>query len=160
MRTLPSEHLDKRIKSVWRVNSLIGTFILALIVTVVIFLLVRLAGLHLNWLPAPIIVFLVWRILSFAVFPRIRYARWRYELLQEEIDIMKGLLFVTRTIIPMIRVQYTDTSQGPVLRAFGLSSVTIYTAGGSEDIPGLTPEDADALRDRIIALAKAAKEDI
>jgi membrane protein YdbS with pleckstrin-like domain len=73
---------------------------------------------------------------------------------------MKGLLFITRTIVPMIRVQYTDTSQGPVLRAFGLSSVTIYTAGGAVDIPGLTPEDADALRDRIATLAKAAKEDI
>jgi membrane protein YdbS with pleckstrin-like domain len=46
------------------------------------------------------------------------------------------------------------------MRAFGLASVTVFTAGGRVEIPGLTPEDADAMRDRIAALAKIAKEDV
>jgi membrane protein YdbS with pleckstrin-like domain len=159
MRRIPAERLNVKIKSIWRVNSLIATFFLMLATLGSLIPLVIFAEISPLWFIGPAVI-LVWRVFSFALFPRIRYARWRYEILPDEIDIMEGLFFITRTIVPMIRVQYTDTSQGPVMRVFGLASVSIFTAGGTIKIPGLTLGDADALRDKIAALAKIAKEDV
>ena len=51
-------------------------------------------------------------------------------------------------------------SQGPILRAFGLSSVTVATAAGEHEIPGLGIEEADVLRDRAAELARLAREDV
>ncbi|MFR1640197.1 MAG: PH domain-containing protein [Eggerthellaceae bacterium] len=63
-------------------------------------------------------------------------------------------------VIPFIRVQNTDTRQGPILRAFGLSSVTVATAAGEHEIPGLALDVAEQLRDRAAELARLAQEDV
>ena len=99
-----------------------------------------------------LVVFLV-------VLPPIRYVRWRYELHDDYLDIAKGIIWRKRYIIPFIRVQNTDTRQGPILRAFGLSSVTVATAAGEHVIPGLATDVADQVRDRAAALARIARED-
>ena len=56
--------------------------------------------------------------------------------------------------------QNTDTRQGPILRAFGLSSVTVATAAGEHEIPGLALDVAEQLRDRAAELARLAQEDV
>lgn len=106
------------------------------------------------------VVFAVLFIVCVIVLPPIRYARWRYELTPDYLDIARGIFWRKRFIIPFIRVQNTDTRQGPVLRAFGLSSVTVATAAGEHEIPGLANEEADVLRDRAAELARLAREDV
>ena len=95
-----------------------------------------------------------------AVLPPIRYVRWRYELPQDYLDIARGIIWRKRFVIPFIRVQNTDTRQGPILRAFGLSSVTVATAAGEHEIPGLALDVAEQLRDRAAELARLAQEDV
>jgi membrane protein YdbS with pleckstrin-like domain len=99
-------------------------------------------------------------VLWLVVLPPIRYARWRYELSHDFLDIAKGIVWRKRYIIPFIRVQNTDTRQGPILRAFGLSSVTVSTAAGEHEIPGLDNEVAGQLRDKAAELARIAQEDV
>ena len=94
------------------------------------------------------------------VLPPIRFMRWRYELSDDYLDIARGIIWRKRFVIPFIRVQNTDTRQGPILRAFGLSSVTVATAAGEHEIPGLGIEEADVLRDRAAELARLAREDV
>lgn len=62
--------------------------------------------------------------------------------------------------MPFIRVQNTDTRQGPILRAFGLASVTVSTAANNHVIVGLDVQVADQLRDRAAELARLAREDV
>ena len=92
--------------------------------------------------------------------PPIRFMRWRYELSSDYLDIAKGIVWRKRFVIPFIRVQNTDTRQGPILRAFGLSSVTVATAAGEHEIPGLGADVAEQLRDRAAELARLAQEDV
>ena len=99
-------------------------------------------------------------ILFVFILPRLRWIRWRYAVLDDEIDIYRGIIVRKRIIVPLIRVQYTDTSQGPLLRAFGLASVNVSTAGGDQSIPGLLANDANELRDRVANLAKQVHEDV
>ena len=60
----------------------------------------------------------------------------------------------------MARVQHVDTRQGPLLRHYGLSTVTISTAAGTHEIPALADDVAGILRDRISELARVVDEDV
>jgi len=95
-------------------------------------------------------------VVSVIVVPELRWRRWRYEVRPEEIDIRRGALVVTRTLVPMLRVQHVDTTQSPLERAFGLATVVFHTAAGANRIPALTRERADEVRDRIAELTRTA----
>lgn len=89
-----------------------------------------------------------------AVEPRLRWRNWRYALRDEEIDLRRGVIVVTRTLIPTIRVQHVDTQRTWLSDRLGLRAVVIHTAGGSHRIPALHPDTATAIRDRIAELAR------
>lgn len=92
--------------------------------------------------------------------PTLRWRRWRYEVFEQEIYIQHGILIVSRTLVPMIRVQHVDTKQGPILKKYKLASVEISTAATTHEIPALVEEDASDLRDRISALARVDENDV
>jgi len=85
--------------------------------------------------------------------PLIEWNHWRYEIRDEEIDLQSGMFTITRTLIPITRVQHVDFRQGPVERHFGLATIVVHTAAGSREIPGLAATEADPIRTRIAALA-------
>jgi membrane protein YdbS with pleckstrin-like domain len=89
------------------------------------------------------------------VIPLRQWRTWRYEVRDEEIDLLRGAVVVRRTLIPMTRVQHVDTRRTPLSDLLGLRSVTVHTAAGSHSIPALRPDDAAAIRDRIAQLARA-----
>jgi uncharacterized protein len=88
------------------------------------------------------------------VLPLLRWRTWRYEVRDEEIDLLRGALVVRRTLIPMARVQHVDTQRTPLSDLFDLRSVTVHTAAGAHSIPALRPGDAALMRDRIALLAR------
>ena len=94
------------------------------------------------------------------LFPKVRWMRWRYEVRESEIELQHGIFIVKRTLIPMVRVQHVDTSQGPILRKYDLAEITISTAATNHTIPALVMEEADELRSRISALARVAEDDV
>lgn len=162
MRELPTEKLDPRIKNVWRINDAIW-IIISFLCCFVPF------AIALQFEPEPwinimlaiiAIVFAALFVLFIVVLPPIRYVRWRYQLSDGFLDIAKGIIWRKRYVIPFIRVQNTDTRQGPIMRAFGLSSVTVATAAGEHEIPGIRTDAADQLRDRAAELARIAREDV
>lgn len=164
MRELPSQQLNPKVKNVWRINDALWLTV-AFLCCFVPFACVRAfepsaAG----WSTIVLIVLAAVYVVALAVFlavlPPIRYARWRYELSEDYLDIARGIVWRKRFVIPFIRVQNTDTRQGPILRAFGLSSVTVATAAGEHEIPGLENHVADAVRDRAAELARIAQEDV
>ncbi|MFC4551495.1 MULTISPECIES: PH domain-containing protein [Halorussus] len=86
----------------------------------------------------------------------LKYRVWRFEVRDDDLYLERGVLTRVKTVVPFVRVQHVDTQRGPVERAVGLASVVVYTAGsrGADvTIPGLTPERADALQERLRRLA-------
>ena len=150
MRELPSQQLNPKVKNVWRINDALWLTV-AFLCCFVPFACVRAfepsaAGWSTIVLIVLAAVYVVALVVFLAVLPPIRYARWRYELSEDYLDIARGIVWRKRFVIPFIRVQNTDTRQGPILRAFGLSSVTVATAAGEHEIPGLENHVADAAR--------------
>ena len=160
MKEMPANQLDPRVKSVWRINDAIWITIIGLVVACCVVPLTFIPGVGMWPLVAlcvcMVVVYVVWLV----VLPPIRYMRWRYEVSEDYLDIAKGIIWRKRYTIPFIRVQNTDTRQGPILRAFGLASVTVATAAKEHEIPGLQADAAEQLRDRAAELARLAREDV
>jgi hypothetical protein len=97
-------------------------------------------------------------LLAVTVIPELRHRRWRYEVREQEIDIRHGTFSVTRTIVPMRRVQHVETTRGLLEQALDLSGVSFHTAAGSTSIPALRDEEAARVRTRIAELARTADE--
>ena len=75
-----------------------------------------------------------------------------YLMRQHDISYKRGLIFHKRTTVPLVRIQHSEVTQGPLQRLFDLATVKIYTAGGQQSdlsIPGLTPDEAARVRDYI-----------
>ncbi|MDR1421769.1 MAG: PH domain-containing protein [Coriobacteriales bacterium] len=172
MRALPTRKLDKRITRVWRLSAVINVVLWSLVCIAPVAISWAMATNDSNatdhetfiWLNIALFVMAVFAVILFVVFviivPKIRWIQWSFEVLEEEIDIHKGIFWRKRTIIPLIRVQNVDTKQGPIMRANGLASFTVATAAGEHEIPGLDVAEADRLRDHVALLARIAQEDV
>lgn len=160
MRPAPTCTLNPKIKAVWRLSALVVVLLCVLCCAPLAWaLLDEMDRLDLL-LPVLGAALLASAAVLAGVLPSIRFARWRYEVGAHELDIMRGMFWRKHFVIPFIRVQNTDTKQGPLMRAFGLAQVTVATAAGEHAIPGLTVEQAHALRDAIATQARLAREDV
>ena len=99
-------------------------------------------------------------IFAVVIWPNIVYRNWSYELSSEYLEIKHGVIFKKHTVVPFIRVQNTDTIQGPLLRAFKLAEVMVSSAASSHKITGIDMTVAEELRDKAAEFARLAKEDV
>src|SRR6266508_4360631 len=132
----PREHLDRRAITLWRIRAagegvmlaLFGGGITALLIWQDVFLV---------WALLPITVVLVLAVVNVLWWPGLLWRQWRYEIRELEVDLQHGVWTVTRTLVPMTRIQHVDTRRGPAQQRLGLASVVFYTAAGSSEIPAL-----------------------
>lgn len=159
MISQPKNHISKKGLKVWRIHATFETVIL-LVLTVG----VCVATFFFDWsewvYAISMIVMIVEAFIGIYLFPKIRWNHWRYEVRKQEIEIQQGLFVIKRTLVPMVRVQHVDTSQGPILKHYHLASISISTAATTHTIPALTEQEADQLRVHISDLARVAEEDV
>jgi len=158
LKAEPEGRLDPRAKLLWRLTGTLqaapiltggafGTYVLAARAEAPIYLSVL-----------PVVGALALAVLLVFVLPPLLWRRWRYEIRPLEVDLQRGLVSITRTLVPMARVQHVDTRRGPLQRRLGLSTVVFYTAAGPNEIPQLADETAADVRDRIAELTREADE--
>lgn len=84
-----------------------------------------------------------------------------YAIREKDITYKSGWLWKSMITVPFNRVQHCDLRQGILDRRFGLSKLTIYTAGGQSTdlmIPGLLPETAEKLKTFILGSTEQSIE--
>jgi membrane protein YdbS with pleckstrin-like domain len=76
---------------------------------------------------------------------------WGYAERDEDLYLTHGVLFRRLTAVPYGRMQVVEVTSGPMQRAYGLATVSLQTAspGSGAQIPGLLPDEAVRLRDRL-----------
>ena len=111
-----------------------------------------------TWLVSAIL----WGIAAVIVVTRLallerNYRAWGYVERDEDLYITNGVLFRSLIAVPYGRMQLVEVASGPLERAYGLASVTLKTASAETNatIPGLTPEEAARLRDRLTELGES-----
>src|SRR5690606_18368667 len=82
-----------------------------------------------------------------------RVKSWGYSERADDLVVGSGIWFRRLVVVPYGRLQLVDVKAGPIDRAFGLTSVQLHTAAATSDaaIPGLEPQVAADLRDRLAA---------
>jgi membrane protein YdbS with pleckstrin-like domain len=85
------------------------------------------------------------------------YRSWGYVEREDDLYITHGVLFRSLVAVPYGRMQLVEVESGPLERAFGIATVTLKTASVETNatIPGLPPEEAARLRDRLTELGEA-----
>jgi membrane protein YdbS with pleckstrin-like domain len=80
-----------------------------------------------------------------------RVGSWGYAERADDLLVTSGILFRRLVIVPYGRMQLVDVTAGPLHRALGITTVQLHTAAATSDarIPGLTPQIAADLRDRL-----------
>ncbi|MDP4013642.1 MAG: PH domain-containing protein [Candidatus Nanopelagicales bacterium] len=76
---------------------------------------------------------------------------------EDDLLVTSGILFRRLVIVPYGRMQLVDLVAGPIDRSMGLVKVQLHTAAATTDaaIPGLPPEAAAAVRDRLASRGEA-----
>ena len=82
---------------------------------------------------------------------------WGYVEREDDLYITRGVLFRSLVAVPYGRMQLVEVASGPLERAFKLATVTMKTASAETNasIPGLAPDEATRLRDRLTELGEA-----
>lgn len=159
MTSQPKYHISNKGLTVWYIHAAFEA-----VVVLLIMIGICLLTYFFNW---PKWIYIIctglWIIevfLGVYLFPKIRWKHLLYEVREQEIEIQQGLFVVKRTLIPMVRVQHVDTSQGPILKRYHLANISISTAATTHTIPALSIKEADEMRIRISKLARVAEEDV
>jgi membrane protein YdbS with pleckstrin-like domain len=100
----------------------------------------------------PVILVPLLALISLTMAPQRIYARLGYRLTERLLQVVRGWLFHTDTIVPFVRVQHIDVTRGPVEKLFGVATLVVHTAGthnSTVTVPGLSPERAAEIRDVI-----------
>ncbi len=146
--TTDHRSLSASVQLIWALRALVGV---AIISAVAAFLLQRFdvpfsyVGIGALGLA---IVALVW--------VHLRHRIWTYRVREDALFLERGVVTRVNTVVPYVRIQHVDTQRGPLERAFGLSTLVVYTAGsrGADvSIPGLTTHEATDLQQRVKDLA-------
>jgi membrane protein YdbS with pleckstrin-like domain len=159
---MPSEHfpLDTPFKPspslvAWfRIN-----FLLLMVVLVLLFYAPMAAS---N--PVPLVIHLavlggiVVLVLLFFAWVSLYYGSMWYELREDEMSWKRGVWFRKTGIVPYNRITNLDIRQGPVMRALGISTLSIQTAGYSgqaqPEIKIEAIEQAEELRELIRTMVR------
>ncbi|RJK96046.1 PH domain-containing protein [Vallicoccus soli] len=81
---------------------------------------------------------------------------WGYTEREQDLLVRRGVAWRSLVVVPYGRMQFVDVTRGPLERAFGIATVQLHTAAAATDarIPGLLPEEASRLRDRLAHLGE------
>jgi uncharacterized protein len=134
---------------------LVGTFLGAL------FFLAITIPLHLLQVPFALVISIAVAaisVITLVLVPR-RVRSIGYQLRDDDLLFRRGIMFLRFVAVPYGRMQLVDINRGPVDRFLGLSELRFVTAAASTGvtIPGLEAAEADALRDRLVALAESRR---
>ncbi len=154
MRFAPKYRLDPRAKTLWRISGVLQALPILAVGGFVSYVLVWEGEVAFYLGGLPLLGAVLLAILLVGVLPGVLWRRWRYEIRPLEVDLQRGIFRITRTLVPMARVQHVDTRRGVLQRRLGLSTVVFYTAAGPNEIPQLASGTASEVRDRISELAQ------
>ncbi|MER7251648.1 PH domain-containing protein [Kribbella sp. NPDC000426] len=115
-------------------------------------------GLTLDWLYGVLAVVVIGLALGWSWILIGRNQRsWKYAEREDELLVSHGIMFRELVVVPYGRMQFVDVTAGPLERAYGMATVELHTATPATDakIPGLHPDEAGRLRDRLSALGQA-----
>ncbi len=76
-------------------------------------------------LVAILLIALLWAV----IVPAVRFKRYKYMITPDRIEVIEGVFWIKRTVVPIDRIHQISVSHGPIDSAFGVAKVSVITAG-------------------------------
>lgn len=158
----PTEKISTDAVKVWRISNTIGHLSALLIAAVLIFCTEKFDWYE--WIGIVLYVvgglFVLSSIYSILIEPLFTQRHWRYKIDEEFVQLKFGKWQVRHTLIPMEKVEYVRTEQGPLMRRYGLYNIEIGTTTSNHVIPAIPSEEAKKLKILIATYAKIQDKEI
>jgi uncharacterized protein len=152
----PKERISADVVKVWRISNSLE-HVSALIVLAILILCANKFGWY-EWIGIVLYiaagVYFLYAIFSIFIQPAYIQATWRYQIDQQFIQLKHGKWQIKHTLIPMEKVEYVRTEQGPVMRKYGLFNIEIGTTTSNHVIPAIPSHEALELKALIATYAK------
>lgn len=127
----PAHLVSPKAPTYWRAKAAITFVIEAVILVGIWWALGHFAGIDSWWRHAVLGVLLAASAIEVVVAPPVRYRIHRWEVTEDAVYTRRGWINREQRIAPLARVQTVDLAQGPLMRSFGLSSITVTTASSA-----------------------------
>jgi membrane protein YdbS with pleckstrin-like domain len=152
---IPQKRLSQDAVKVWIISDIIENLIIFIVLGVLLYLDNRFSWKEwIGWILMAITTIAVIGTVWSFIRPFLLYKTWRYDVNEEFLQLKSGVFVEKNQLVPMTKIQAIATKQGPLLRKYGLCSISIDTMGTSHTIPALPKEVAVELRNQIAQYAK------
>lgn len=149
------QRLNPRVQLIWLINVAITSVIFGTVATV--------AAWYLDYPYVEVGVMVGGGIVILGIpYTILRYRVWGFAVRDDSLYLQRGVFVRVQTVVPYVRIQHVDTTRSPLERITSLATSVIYTAGsrGADvSIPGLEPDRARSLQERLKDLANVAGQD-
>lgn len=158
----PSEKIANQAVQVWRISNTIGHGIAIIVLSILLYCSVHFQWY--GWVHVTLYVLLgimsVSAIYSIFIEPVFLQKTWRYEIDEDFVQMKKGKWNESHTLVPMEKVEFVRTEQGPIMRRFDLFNLIIGTTTTQHTIPAIPAQKAKQLKAEIAQLAKVKENDL
>ncbi|UAL47381.1 PH domain-containing protein [Sutcliffiella horikoshii] len=158
----PSEKIANQAVQVWRISNTIGHGIAIIVLGILLY-----CSEHFHWygwIQVTLYIILGIIVLSavYSIFiePVFLQKTWRYEIDEDFVQMKNGKWNESHTLVPMEKVEFVRTEQGPIMRKFDLFNLIIGTTTTQHTIPAIPAEKAKWLKVEIAQLAKVKESDL
>lgn len=152
----PTKKISHDAVKVWRMSNTIGHIITLFIIAILLVCAETFEWYE--WVELLLYILGVFFILSafysILIEPIYLQRTWRYEIDQEFIQLKHGKWTQQHTLIPMEKVEYVRTEQGPIMRKYKLYNIEVGTTTSNHVIPAIPAEEAKLLKAQIATFAK------
>ncbi|MGJ5713454.1 PH domain-containing protein [Staphylococcus auricularis] len=154
------QRMSPSAKPVMRITGVITSVILAILLGSVIvanqFLLHWVGETVVKWVTIiGIVLIVLMAVYMILIRPIYKYKIFRYDVGDQEITVRKGIWFIKTRRAPYFRIQNLNIEEGPIMRKYGLATLSLSTAGGDLDVTLVPKKEARNLKKRIRALKKS-----
>lgn len=133
--------LGKKAKQVMSVTALLQSLVLLVVCLAAVIFGDLYGAVKVAVMAAGAVVAVLWA----AVFPALRFRRYKYLIDADRIEIIRGVIFVSRTVVPINRIHQINVSRGPIDTAFGVAKVSVITAGSTAVLRFLDEDEAQTI---------------
>ncbi|MBR6618722.1 MAG: PH domain-containing protein [Clostridia bacterium] len=133
--------LEKNAKKVMLLTAVIQAVAFSAVVLGVLYWFIGEEKLLFSVAIAAAVIVLLWVIFV----PMVRFKRYRYMITPDRIEVIEGVFWIKRTVVPIDRVHQISVSKGPIDSAFGVAKVQVITAGSTAVMRFLNEEKANEI---------------
>ncbi|WP_225743533.1 PH domain-containing protein [Marinilactibacillus sp. Marseille-P9653] len=135
----------------WRLKALIHCMIF-LVIIISIVLLNQFFDFFIvpEWVLRLIIfLFVVQWIIFIGIRPPFKAKYWRYDIIENQLVIFKGIWIREQITIPLMRIQNIELDIGPIAKAFDIVELRVTTSSQTNYLPELKREEALEIQSKI-----------